>query len=242
MDQSLENLEKDLEAAYDAYEDAQPTGYSGPPTSSSSLPPDSFPATQPSSPPASPEMPASPPMALPNLAAQALEPDAVPSGQAALPASHAMSPEVQTLGGASKALDLEAPEPAARNAPNPDAEARLTAAFEPSLQTVIGGEKDLDTTDLHKPAEAVRDDDDDDEYAPLVQPAPLPTQAAINQRVRRLTKPRADGSCPMPACFMEQWKDIKGGGRDSVLHLFEKCNYEIDRAFCGACLTAKLAP
>ena len=46
--------------------------------------------------------------------------------------------------------------------------------------------------------------------------------------MRRLTKPRADGTTPMPAVFMEQWRDIKGGDRDELLHMFEKCNYEID--------------
>ena len=68
---------------------------------------------------------------------------------------------------------------------------------------------------------------DDDAYAPWHQPPPLPSPEAIAARVRRLTKPRADGSYPLPPMFMEQWKDVKQG-RPQVLHLFEKCNYEID--------------
>ena len=95
-DGHLGNLEKDLEMAYDAVaddyggEDAQPTGYSGPGTTTSSFCEDSFPATQPSSSPSSPAMPAPESTAVPNpVASQALEADApllVSSGPAALPA------------------------------------------------------------------------------------------------------------------------------------------------------------
>ena len=67
------------------------------------------------------------------------------------------------------------------------------------------------------------------DYDELPPPPPAPSQKAIEARVRRLTKPRADGTFALPEMFMEQWKDLETG-RTALLHLFEKCNFEID---CG---------
>ena len=67
------------------------------------------------------------------------------------------------------------------------------------------------------------------DYDELPPPPPAPSPKAIEARVRRLTKPRADGTFALPEMFMEQWKDLETG-RTALLHLFEKCNFEID---CG---------
>ena len=67
-----------------------------------------------------------------------------------------------------------------------------------------------------------------DDLPEIAGPPPMPSQKAIEARVRRLTKPRADGSYKLPDMFMEQWKDLESG-RNALMHLFEKCNFEIDR-------------
>ena len=80
-------------------------------------------------------------------------------------------------------------------------------------------------------APTAKEDESDGESVDIPElslPPPQPSPKAIEARVRRLTKPRADGTIPLPEMFMEQWKDLEGG-RNELLHLFEKCNYEIDR-------------
>ena len=62
----------------------------------------------------------------------------------------------------------------------------------------------------------------------LSNPPPMPSQRAINQRVNRLTKPRADGTIPLPPEFLQQWKDLREGGRERVLHMFEQCSWDTD--------------
>ena len=46
--------------------------------------------------------------------------------------------------------------------------------------------------------------------------------------LRRLVQPRADGSFVVPAEIIEKFKDIKGGGREEVLRLYEKCGRNKD--------------
>ena len=120
----------------------------------------------------------------------------------------------------------------------PDAETQLAEGLEPVPGADEAQSKPINEQEDEELADA-EPNEDDNAYAPQYQPAPLPSPEAIAQRVRRLTKPRADGTMPLPPVFMDQWKNIKGGGRASVLHLFEKCNFEIDRAFCGACLVVE---
>ena len=71
------------------------------------------------------------------------------------------------------------------------------------------------------------DDEEEDEYELISVPPPMPSKAAIDQRIRRLTKPRADGKVPLPEWFMQKWKDTKNG-RQEVLNLFEKCCFDPD--------------
>ena len=54
-------------------------------------------------------------------------------------------------------------------------------------------------------------DDDDAEFAPACLPRPVPSPAAIAQRIRR-----ADGRIPLPESSQEQRLDIKGGGRQAL--------------------------
>ena len=71
------------------------------------------------------------------------------------------------------------------------------------------------------------DDEEEDEYELISVPPPMPSKEAIEQRIRRLTKPRADGKVPLPEWFMKKWKDTKNG-RQEVLNLFEKCCFDPD--------------
>ena len=78
----------------------------------------------------------------------------------------------------------------------------------------------------------ITSDDEDDDSVPC--PPPAPSQRAIQERIRRLTKPRADGTYPLPDMFIEQFRDLDKG-RSALLHMFERCNFEIDR-FSKSCL------
>lgn len=50
------------------------------------------------------------------------------------------------------------------------------------------------------------------------------SQSAVNQRLRRIMRPRADGSFLVPECVREKWKDLET--RDEVMALFEKAAYD----------------
>ena len=56
---------------------------------------------------------------------------------------------------------------------------------------------------------------------------PPPTQlsqSAVNHRLRRIMKPRADGSFLVPECVREKWKNLETRGE--VMAMFEKAAYE----------------
>ena len=60
---------------------------------------------------------------------------------------------------------------------------------------------------------------------------PFGAQASESNEVkvlRRLIQPRADGSFLVPSEIIEKFKDIKGGGREEVLRLYEKCGFNKD--------------
>ena len=80
------------------------------------------------------------------------------------------------------------------------------------------------------PKQTQRDADeyDDDDFDLGSLPPPMPTQEAIDQRLRRLTKPRKDGSFLLPDEVIKQWMDIKCG-RLEVQKLFERCGFNPDR-------------
>ena len=73
---------------------------------------------------------------------------------------------------------------------------------------------------------AIEASDDDSEYAVRSKPPPELSNAAIKQRIRRIFKPRADGSYLVADDFVQKWADkSEGGGRDQMLALFEKTAY-----------------
>ena len=58
-------------------------------------------------------------------------------------------------------------------------------------------------------------------------PPPTPSDAAIEARLRRIFKPRADGTYLVSQDFVDQYRDL-AEGRSKVLHLFEKSGYNPD--------------
>ena len=64
-------------------------------------------------------------------------------------------------------------------------------------------------------------------------PQPVPGEirlsaAAIDARMRRIMKPRVDGSYKVSVDIVEQWRQ-KRKGRKSLEQLFQSCGYEPDR-------------
>ena len=55
-------------------------------------------------------------------------------------------------------------------------------------------------------------------------------ESNVMKVLRRLTKPRADGSYLVPEEIVQKFKDHAGGGRAEVLELFEKSNLDKDQA------------
>ena len=58
------------------------------------------------------------------------------------------------------------------------------------------------------------------------KPPPVPSPAAIDQRVRRIMKKRSDGTYVVPEEFVKAWLDQRLGGRETIMGMFEKVNYE----------------
>ena len=53
------------------------------------------------------------------------------------------------------------------------------------------------------------------------------SRKAVENRLRRVMKPRADGSLLIPPEIVAQYKDLST--RDQVMALFEKCGYSSDK-------------
>lgn len=68
----------------------------------------------------------------------------------------------------------------------------------------------------------------EDEYTTLTLPPPVLTEKAIDSRLRRVFKPRADGTYPVDEQWQKAWLDAKGD-RTKVKALFEKVGYDPDR-------------
>ena len=74
-----------------------------------------------------------------------------------------------------------------------------------------------------------KDEDDLQILSWISHPPPPLTEAAIDQRLRRIMKPRRNGEYVVGKDFIEMWEDKHAGGRDRVRSLFEKAAYEPDR-------------
>ena len=68
----------------------------------------------------------------------------------------------------------------------------------------------------------------EDEFTTLTLPPPVLTDKAIDCRLRRVFKPRADGTYPVDEQWQKAWLDAKGD-RTKVKALFEKVGYDPDR-------------
>lgn len=69
-------------------------------------------------------------------------------------------------------------------------------------------------------------DHGEDELPNQAPPEEL-SKKAVENRLRRVMKPRADGSLLIPPEIVAQYKDLSS--RDKVMALFEKCGYSSDK-------------
>ena len=49
------------------------------------------------------------------------------------------------------------------------------------------------------------------------------------KRLRRIMAPRADGSYIVPQEIVDKWNDVHGGGRDSVVAMWDACCVNKDK-------------
>ena len=54
-------------------------------------------------------------------------------------------------------------------------------------------------------------------------------ESADMKRLRRLMQPRADGSFVVPKEIVDKWMDVIGGGRDSVVNMWDASGSNKDR-------------
>ena len=91
----------------------------------------------------------------------------------------------------------------------------------PTLE-VQGSPSPLPMSPSHACEDSESCSDDDRNFAP----PPMPSAAAIDQRLRRIFKKKANGNYAVPEEVVKLWLDKTHGGREKVMHLFEKFNYE----------------
>ena len=61
---------------------------------------------------------------------------------------------------------------------------------------------------------------------PISEPPPEISQKALDARLRRVTKPRSNGTYLIPEDIRKAYEDLHGGGRDQVRFLFERAAYD----------------
>lgn len=66
----------------------------------------------------------------------------------------------------------------------------------------------------------------DDQFLTSSFPPPVLSQSAINNRLRRVFQPRADGSYLVDSSWIDQYKDKES--RDKLFAMFEKVGYVVD--------------
>lgn len=54
-------------------------------------------------------------------------------------------------------------------------------------------------------------------------------ESADMKRLRRLMQPRTDGSYLVPKEIVDKWMDVHGGGRDSVVNMWDASGSSKDR-------------
>ena len=69
----------------------------------------------------------------------------------------------------------------------------------------------------------------DEQFFTMTIPPPVLTQSAINNRLRRVFQPRADGSYLVDSSWVEQYKDRES--REKLFSMFEKVGYVVDRVW-----------
>ena len=200
-------LEQELDKLDDG-EDAQPTGYSGREAG------------------ASPE--ALQLQAAPSMTSEALSLHAAPSVPTQVPSLHAPPSLTEALPELHHQATLEeddtlfVPSPAQ---PSPDSmkPAPPREACPEASEASEAGSRPSKCMEPAGVQVVASDAESDDDFNP---PPPVPSAAAIDQRVRRIMKKRADGTYAVPSEYVSQWSDIKNGGREKVLALFERVGWD----------------
>lgn len=77
----------------------------------------------------------------------------------------------------------------------------------------------------------------EDEFSTRSLPPEVLSDRAIDSRLRRVFKPRADGTYLLDERWNQCWADVKGE-RNSVKALFEKVAYNVDRFYENQCLVS----
>ena len=119
--------------------------------------------------------------------------------------------------------------------PDPNEDAQVYDAPDPSptTTTTIASEAPSESPQQAKPLEAKATSEppaqqtQKAEHVARGPPAAL-TDRAIDQKLRRIVAPRADGTYLVGSDWVDAFKDLSGGGRDKVKGLFEKCGYDRD--------------
>lgn len=68
----------------------------------------------------------------------------------------------------------------------------------------------------------------EDEFHVDSLPPSILSEKAIDNRLRRVMRPRADGSMLVDESWVQQWHDKHNGGREKIMEMFEKVAYSVD--------------
>jgi len=79
-------------------------------------------------------------------------------------------------------------------------------------------------------------------YALVCNKVPRKGEANEVKALRRLLAPRCDGTLLVPEEVVKDWKDVHGGGRERVLHLWEQSSFNKVGHQCFSCYSVMLQP
>ena len=117
--------------------------------------------------------------------------------------------------------------------PNEDAQVYDAPDLSPTTTTTLTSEEPSEWPQPPKPLEAKATSEPPAQQTQKAEhvatkPPPVLSDRAIDQKLRRIVAPRADGTYLVGSDWVDAFKDLSGGGRDKVKGLFEKCGYDRD--------------
>ena len=119
---------------------------------------------------------------------------------------------------------LHAPVPSQLHAPvlSKDSFPETQVIVDDPGESSVGQQAMPSKQDSAPPTDTESDDDQDE------PPPEVPTDGAIAQRLRRIFKPRKNGTYLVSQDFVQQYEDSCGEGRLHILKMFEKSGYNPD--------------